>query len=257
MKPRSRPRIRFVPQMEMTECGAACLAMVMAAHGVNAGLAEVRERCEVSRDGTSAWSLIRAAQSYGFDAYAVRAEPVDLYNLPGPAILHWDFVHFVVLDRFARNGDAIIFDPAAGCLRVPEDDVNRRFTGVAIILEPTVAAKPAARTRFSLSSVRDPLRVGGGALIQICLLSLLAEAAVLLLPVALRFVLDSFQASMTSSWLTAVGAVLIAVVIAELLLRLLKGWVSVRLHRFFSEQTQLRFARHLVRLPLRFFLRRR
>ena len=47
---RRRPRVRFIPQLETSECGAACLAMVLDAHGADWSPSEVRERCGTGRE---------------------------------------------------------------------------------------------------------------------------------------------------------------------------------------------------------------
>jgi hypothetical protein len=87
-----------VLQMEATECGAACLAMVLAAHGRWITLEEAREQCGTSRDGVNAASLLTAAKNYGMHVKALKREPEQLAELPMPQILHWRFEHFVVLE---------------------------------------------------------------------------------------------------------------------------------------------------------------
>ena len=81
-------RVPYIPQMEMVECGAASLAMVMAYHGRNVPLAEVRQACGVSRDGASALGIITGARANGFEAEGLRTDPEDLADVPLPAILH-------------------------------------------------------------------------------------------------------------------------------------------------------------------------
>ncbi|MCG8456579.1 MAG: cysteine peptidase family C39 domain-containing protein, partial [Holophagales bacterium] len=108
-----RRRVPFVQQLSAVECGAACLTMVLRYHGCKAPVAEVRDVCGVGRDGVTALSLLRAARSYGLEA---KGFSVALEKLPGfatPAILHWRFNHFVVLERCTAKG-VVIVDPAAG-----------------------------------------------------------------------------------------------------------------------------------------------
>ena len=107
-------RVPYVAQMEAVECGAACLAMVLAHHGHHVPLSEVRETCAVSRDGVNALAILRAAENYGLNAKAYRAELKGLEQVALPAILHWNFSHFVVLERLARDGGARVVDPAQG-----------------------------------------------------------------------------------------------------------------------------------------------
>lgn len=124
----------MVMQMEALECGAAALAMVLGYHGKWIPLEQVREMCGVSRDGSSAKSLLVAARNYGLEAQGYRVEPEGLEGMQ-PAILHWNFNHFVVFRGF-KHGHAYINDPAAGPLTIKMDDFRRSFTGVALEFKP-------------------------------------------------------------------------------------------------------------------------
>ena len=115
-------RIANVPQvmqMEALECGAACLAMVLAYYGRWEPLEKVREQCGVSRDGSKAGNIIKAARAYGLAANGLAADANDLReNADFPYIIYWNFNHFVVLDGF-KGKYAYLNDPARGQVRVP------------------------------------------------------------------------------------------------------------------------------------------
>jgi ABC-type bacteriocin/lantibiotic exporter with double-glycine peptidase domain len=127
-------RTPTILQLETVECGAASLAMILAYHGRYVPLERLRVECGVTRDGTKASNLLRAARAEGLLAKGYRKEPDDLASLQLPAIVFWNFNHFVVLEGF-RDGKAYLNDPAQGRRVVDSAEFDRSFTGVILVLE--------------------------------------------------------------------------------------------------------------------------
>src|SRR3954463_2203700 len=99
--------------MELADCGAACLAMVLAYHGKRVPLEELRQVTSTSRDGVDALGLIHAAAGYGLRARGVVANLDELVQLPPGSVLHWEFAHFIVLERVRKNAIDVV-DPEIG-----------------------------------------------------------------------------------------------------------------------------------------------
>ena len=142
--PQVRVKVPTVLQMEETECGAASLGMVLAHAGRVVPLEELREACGVSRDGSNASMMLKAARSYGMEAkgyrrpYAKLAEGELL-----PQILFWRYSHWVVLEGYGKGG-VYINDPAEGRLTVTTDDAERLYSGVALYASPGRTSSAAA-----------------------------------------------------------------------------------------------------------------
>lgn len=132
-----RRRVPVLNQMSMVECGAASLAMLMSYYGRKTSVSEVREHCGVGRDGLTALNVVKAARSYGMRVRAVSLKENDFRFVTLPAIIHWEFNHFLVLERWTPKY-ADLVDPAMGRRRVTAEEFDNSFTGVVIMLEPGV-----------------------------------------------------------------------------------------------------------------------
>ena len=135
-KRKKRITVPVIMQMEALECGAASLAMILAYHGKWLPLEQVRSDCGVSRDGSKASSIAKAGRSYGLEVKAHRYGGDEVKeNVTYPAIIHWNFNHFVVLCGFTKNA-AVINDPARGTIKVTMEEFDHSFTGVCIEFTP-------------------------------------------------------------------------------------------------------------------------
>lgn len=251
-----RRRVPFQPQMEVTECGAASLAMVLAYHGHHAALPEVRQACGVSRNGANAKSIVQAARTYGLDAKGAKlTELSQLSQLPLPAILHWDFNHFLVLERLTKRG-LVVVDPASGRRTFGLEEAGRRFTGVALVLQPADTFKARPRSRPSLGRYRDLLNHSLPSLGQLLLASLTLQILGLAFPVANQLLLDRVVVPQQEAWLWGLAIGLGAALAGKALLMVVRSWVVQSLQAAMDLSLMERFMGHLLKLPMNFFLQR-
>ncbi len=251
-----RKRVPFVPQMEVTECGAASLGMVLAHHACHVPLAELRAACGVSRDGASALDVVKAARRYGLVTKALKVERVErLGALPLPAILHWEFNHFLVLERIDHEG-ADLVDPAFGRRRVSRRELERAFTGVAVTALPGPGFATRRRVFRGAATYRRLLDGALPPLLVTTASALLLEALGLFIPAASGFVVDFVIRPRQERWLgiLAVAFALFLVLRAALQIgreRILGG-IEARLEVGLSAA----LVKHLVSLPTAFFAQR-
>ena len=183
-------RVPVIMQLEALECGAACLAMVLAYYGKWLPLEQVRADCGVSRDGSNARNMLVAARSYGLTAQGFRYEPEELKQAGGfPCIIHWNFNHFVVLDGF-RGDKAVLNDPARGQVTISREEFDRGFTGVCLMLAPGEGFLPGGKPSSVLAFARQRLRGARGAFLFVILTSLITALIGIINPVFSRVFMD-------------------------------------------------------------------
>jgi ABC-type bacteriocin/lantibiotic exporter with double-glycine peptidase domain len=251
-----RRRVTFVPQMEVAECGAACLAMVLAYHGHHVPLPELRRACAVARDGANAFNLLQAARGYGLAANAMQVLDVAaLAQAPLPAVLHWNFNHFVVLEAVA-GGRAVIVDPAVGRQSLPLAELGRSFTGITLLFAPTPALQPRPEVRPSLARYRSLIASHLPSLGQVLLASIALQLIGLVFPLAIKLLLDQVIVPRQQPWLWGLGFGLGAATLAKMLMTLVRNWVLQGLQVTLDASLMGRFVEHMLHLPLGFFLQR-
>lgn len=248
-------RTDTVLQMEAVECGAACLAMILAHFGRYEALESLRVACGVSRDGSKASNIVKAARNLGMIAKGIRAEPAELKHMPGPLIIFWNFNHFVVLEGFAR-GRAWLNDPANGRRSVSEAEFDASFTGVALIFEPdTHFAKGGTSPRILRPMLARLAHSGGGFRI-LFLASLLLTLPGLVVPAFARLFVDYYLVQKFDDWLDPLIYGMLAAAALRGILTWMQQYALLKLNTNLSLAWSARFLWHVLRLPLTFFQQR-
>jgi len=241
----------MVMQMEALECGAAALSMVLGYYGKWIPLEQVREVCGVSRDGSSARNILVAARSYGLEANGYRVEPEALEGMQ-PAILHWNYNHFVVFKGF-RHGRAYINDPAAGPLEMKMDAFRRSFTGIALDFKPTDHFQPEGAPISIISYVRKYLSGAKEAFWLTFLFCLLAAFVAISVPLFTNIFYDEILSGQNRDWGGIFILTMAGVAVFGFVLELLKDKYSSRIAGSLAMKGNVNYLQHLLHLPMSFF----
>lgn len=242
-------------QMEALECGAACLGIVLHHFGRFAPLEELRVQCGVSRDGSKASNILKAGRTYGLECKGYRMEPERLRELPLPAIIHWDFNHFVVLEGI-KSDRAYLNDPACGPRSVSLQELDESFTGVALACQPGPDFQPGGKRSKALAWLFSQSMKRSQALWLLVLTGLTLVFPGLLVPLFGQFFVDEILVQGQRGWLKPLLFGMALTAILRGVLSWTRGQVLVTQRLQMAATMSARFMHHLLRLPYAFFNQR-
>jgi NHLM bacteriocin system ABC transporter peptidase/ATP-binding protein len=242
-------------QVEAVECGAACLAMVLGYFGRYVPLVELREACGVSRDGSKASYILKAALNYGLEGQGYSVSVEQLMEKPLPIIIFWEFNHFVVVEGFKDN-TVYLNDPAMGYRTVTLEEFRQSFTGVALTFQPGPTFKKGGQKPNFFPALLRRLQGKTTSLIFLTLTGLLLIIPGLLLPLLSKIFVDDFLVKHLNGWL---APLLFSIVLATVLqgsLTWLQQYYLLRFRMQLSLSTSAQYFWHVLRLPLTFYSQR-
>lgn len=249
-------KVPVVMQMEALECGAASLTMILAYYGKWLPLEQVRADCGVSRDGSNAKNVLRAARSYGLSAKGYRFEPEDLKTYGKfPCIIHWNFNHFVVLNGF-KGDKAVLNDPAKGCYSVSMETFDKSFTGICLMFEPTESFEPDGKPRSVWAFAMERLKGAGTAVAFTVIVTVISSLLSLIQPAFSRIFLDRLLTGVNPDWTGPFLWALSALAAVQILLAFIRSVYSARIHAKIAAVGSTSYLWKVLRLPMEFFSQR-
>lgn len=249
-------KVPVVMQMEALECGAASLTMILAYYGKWLPLEQVRADCGVSRDGSNAKNVLRAARSYGLSAKGYRFEPEDLKTYGKfPCIIHWNFNHFVVLNGF-KGDKAVLNDPAKGCYSVSMETFDKSFTGICLMFEPTESFEPDGKPRSVWAFAIERLKGAGTAVAFTVIVTVISSLLSLIQPAFSRIFLDRLLTGVNPDWTGPFLWALSALAAVQILLAFIRSVYSARIHAKIAAVGSTSYLWKVLRLPMEFFSQR-
>jgi len=250
-----RVKTPTVLQMEALECGAASLTMILAYYGKILPLEEVRIECGVSRDGSKASNILKVARKYGMKAWGSRKEPDTLRTIQLPAIIHWNFYHFVVLEGFGK-GKVYLNDPASGSCTVTDEEFNQSFTGIVLQFELEADFVKSGCKPSLINALKPRLTASKQAVAFIALIALFLVIPGLVLPTFTRIFIDEILTNGRQDWLVPVLWGMGITVLAQGALTWLREWYLNRWEAKLAIASSAKFFWHVIKLPMEFFAQR-
>jgi ATP-binding cassette subfamily B protein len=256
----SRCRIPVILQMDASECGVACLTMVLNCFGRKTHLTECCRFFDAGRDGVTAKTIANAARDFGLRVKAYSASPHDFQHIQLPAIIHWNFNHFVVVEKWSSK-KVVIVDPSAGRRQLMPDEFDSGFTGVVLTFEPGVRFEygDTEKTKNSwFNYLKSLLCIPGasGVLAQILGASLLLQVFGLALPIFTKVLVDNILPLRIANIMTILGIGIIIIILSQVIISYLRAALLVYLQGRLDSHMMLGFFEHILSLPYRFFQQR-
>ena len=248
-------RTPTVLQMENTECGAASLSIVLQHYGRYVPLTQLRELCGVSRDGTDAANLVLAARSFGLDAKGFQKGLDALEQLKPPAILFWEFNHFLVFEGFRGNSVALN-DPALGPRTVSREDFDRSYTGIVLTMEPGPEFQRGGRAPSVWPIVLRRMASEPMGVAFILLAGLLLILPQLVMPVFAQIYLDEVIGNAMGNWLKPMLWAMALTIALQVMLQHLQLVGTRSLEKRLTRRFATGFEHHILSLPEKFYSQR-
>lgn len=249
-------KVPVVMQLEALECGAACLTMILAYFDKWVALEQVRNDCGVSRDGSNAKNIIKAARYYNMEANGYRFE-VDSIKEEGqfPCIIHWGFNHFVVLNGF-KNNRAYLNDPARGEVSVSMEEFDNEFTGICLICEPNEEFVPSGKPKSVWDFAKKRLKGGETAIVFAILTGIISSLISVINPGFSKVLIDRLLSGTNPDWATGFIVLLTILTVIQIIMNVVQIQYSNRINSKMSAVGSTSYIWKVLHLPIDFFSQR-
>ena len=253
---KGRAKVPVVMQLEALECGAACLAMILAYYRKWVPLEQVRIDCGVSRDGSNAKNILMAARNHGMNAGGYKMEPEALREKGTfPCIIHWNFNHFVVCCGF-KGKYAYLNDPARGSVKVTMEEFDEAFTGICLMITPSENFVPGGKKKSTLDFAARRLRGAGAAVAFVVLTTLITYLFGIINPGFTRFFMDRLLTGENRDLLMPFVVLMTAVGVVQIIVSAAQYIYSLKINGKMSVIGNSTFMWKVLKLPMEFYSQR-
>lgn len=254
--PRKRVKTPTVLQMEAVECGAAALAIILGYYDKIVPLEELRIECGVSRDGSKASNMLKAARKYGLTAKGFKYDSLDnLYKLKLPVILFWNMNHFLVLEGYKKDR-VYLSDPATGPREITLEELDASFSGVVLTFEPGPDFKPGGEKPSMMAALRRRLVGSENAIMFALMCGLFLVIPGLVVPIFSRFFIDEILVGSRQAFLKPLLLGMGMTAVLRMILTWLQEYYLLRMETKIALVNSSDFFNHILRLPVTYFAQR-
>lgn len=249
-------KVPVIMQLEMMECGAACLTMILAYYGKWITLEEAREDCGVSRDGQNAFSIIQAGRKYGLKCNGSSMGIKAFKNFKEfPCIVHWNLNHYVVVNGI-KNDKVYINDPAVGLRKVSIDEFKKCFTGIVLTMRPDEGFSPSGRPKSIRDYAGNILKGTTAAALLVVISTIISNIVGVVNPIFSKVFMDRLLTGRNPDWLTPFTLLFISVSIISFTASWINAICSMRISGKMAVVGNSSFMWKALNLPMKFYSQR-
>jgi ATP-binding cassette, subfamily B, bacterial HlyB/CyaB len=254
--PKRSRRYPALLQLSETDCGAACLAMILRYYGKQVSINRLRDLANVSRDGATLYSVAEAAEQLGFTTRGIRASWDYLSKVETPAIAHWEGFHYIVLYK-ATPDHVIVADPAIGLRKLTAEEFQKGWTGYLLLFQPTPKLENVEESKTTFGRFLPLLKPYRKLLLEIFAASILLQVFGLATPIFTQVVVDKALVLKSGSLLNLMLIGMMLITIFQTGTNVIRYYLLVHTTRRIDLQMMVDFYRHVLSLPLRYFEERK
>lgn len=248
----------FVHQQDSTDCGPACLLMLIKYYCGESSITHLREISGTSNQGTTLLGLCQAAQTMGFDAFGAAFDgQTELKELDTPCILSVIkdkfYAHYITIFSY-HDGKYLIGDPAEGVKRISEEELEVIWNKKGLVLKPT--------SRFEIKQtivnrkkqwIKDLINDDKGLFSISLAIGVLITILGLSMTVFSQKLIDSILVNKDTLKLVIGLICLLIINLVSAFLGLYRGRILLEQSRGFNNRITLFFLKKLLNLPKYFF----
>ncbi len=255
-QPRRARRYPALLQLSETDCGAACLSMILRYYGKHVSINRLRDLANVSREGATLYSISEAAETLGFHTRGIRASYEHLLKAELPAIAHWQGFHYIVLYE-ATPDRVVVADPAIGLRKLSREEFEKGWTGYLLLMTPTARIENVEESRTTFGRFLPLLKPYRALLFEIFVASLVLQLFGLATPIFTQVIVDRVLVHQNTSMLNVLLIGMLIIAVFQTATAALRYYLLVHTTRRIDMQMVVNFYRHVLSLPMRYFEERK
>lgn len=253
---KARKKTPTILQMEATECGAASLSIILGYYGKFISAEEARDACDISRDGSKAINIIKAARNYAMDAHGFNLDIDELIDIETPFIVYWEFAHFLVVEGFSKK-KVFINDPNTGPRKITWSEFEKSYTGIVLCLKPTENFEKSGhpeKTVFSM--LLNHIGKNNTAFFFIIIITLALIIPEIAIPIFSKIFIDNILIDQQAHLIPVLLIGLSVTILLTVGFTWIQQWYLLRLKIKLTLVNSVNFVWHMLQIPIRFFQQR-